>query len=88
LERKRRGDEVPTPSDSMLNEEKKEIVRSALMKLSGDHRNILVLREYQDLSYAEIAETLGLSVEAVKSRIFRARSEMKKTLSLYFKEMK
>ena len=44
------------------------------------------LREYQDLSYNEIAETLDLRLEAVKSRIFRARLELKNLLSDYFEE--
>jgi RNA polymerase sigma-70 factor (ECF subfamily) len=80
------SDEVPTPSDSVLLNEKKDIVRRAMQHLSKEHREILTLREYQDLSYDEIAETLGLTVQAVKSRIFRARSEIRNLLGGYFKE--
>jgi RNA polymerase sigma-70 factor (ECF subfamily) len=86
IEKNRKSQDIPTPSDSVLSEEKKEMVRSAIRRLSPEHREVLTLREYQDLSYDEIAEILGLTLEAVKSRIFRARSEMKNMLSGYFKE--
>jgi len=75
-----------TASDSIFTEEKQRMVQSALQRLTPEHREVLVLREYQDLSYDEIAETLGLRVEAVKSRIFRARKEMRSLLSDYFEE--
>ena len=73
-------------SDSVLADEKRQVIQSALQRLTPEHREVLVLREYQDLSYIEIAETLGLRLEAVKSRIFRARMELKNLLSNYFKE--
>lgn len=86
LEKSRKSFDIPTPSDSILSEEKKEMVRTAMLHLSREHREILTLREYQDLSYDEIAEILDLTLQAVKSRIFRARSEIRKLLSGYFKE--
>ena len=73
-------------SDSVLIEEKRQVIQSALLRLTPEHREVLVLREYQDLSYDEIAETLGLRLEAVKSRIFRARIELKNLFSDYFEE--
>ena len=75
-----------TPADSLLEGEKKETVLKALQKLSTHHRAVLILREYDDLSYEEIAKTLTISVQAVKSRLFRAREEMRKLLKDYFKE--
>jgi RNA polymerase sigma-70 factor (ECF subfamily) len=74
------------PSDSLLEEEKKKMIQGALQRLKSEHREILVLREYGNLGYNEIAETLGISLEAVKSRIFRARTELKNLLSDYFVE--
>jgi RNA polymerase sigma-70 factor (ECF subfamily) len=68
----------------MLSEEKRQVIQTALHRLKPEHREILILREYKDLGYSEIAETLDISVEAVKSRIFRARSELKILLSDYF----
>ncbi len=70
----------------MLIEEKQQVIQSALHRLTPEHREVLVLREYQDFSYNEIAETLGLSIEAVKSRIFRARMELRNLLGDYFTE--
>lgn len=73
-------------SDRALAGEKREMVVAALQRLSPSHRAALVLREYEDLSYREIAETLGISEQAVKSRIFRAREELQKLLRQYFRE--
>ncbi|MBN1397315.1 MAG: sigma-70 family RNA polymerase sigma factor [Bacteroidetes bacterium] len=86
LEKNRKDKEHSTAFDDLMKEEKQKVVQSALQQLKPEHREILVLREYQDLSYDEIAETLGLRLEAVKSRIFRARKEMKNLLNEYFKE--
>ena len=57
-----------------------------LQRISEEHRQILILREYENYGYNEIAETLDISLEVVKSRLFRARSEMRKLLQGYFKE--
>ena len=75
-----------TPSDLLLEGEKKETVLKALQKLNVHHRAVMILREYDGLSYEEIAKTLTISIQAVKSRIFRAREEMRKLLKEYFKE--
>jgi RNA polymerase sigma-70 factor (ECF subfamily) len=86
LEKNRKSKEHELPTDAMLTDEKHRIIQAALKRLKPEHREILVLREYEDLGYSEIAETLGISPEAVKSRIFRARMELKILLSHYFKE--
>ena len=86
LEKSRKNKDHSMPSDSILADERREIVQSALQSLKPEHRDILVLREYNDIGYNEIAEALDISVEAVKSRIFRARSELKILLSKYFEE--
>jgi RNA polymerase sigma-70 factor (ECF subfamily) len=56
------------------------IVQAELAHLTEDHRIILVLRDIQGLSYEEIAETLGLELGTVRSRLHRARLEMKARL--------
>jgi RNA polymerase sigma-70 factor, ECF subfamily len=86
LEKSRKQKDHMLPSDMVLSEEKSQMIQSALQRLKPEHREILLLREYQDLGYCEIAETLDISLEAVKSRIFRARSELKTLLKDYFKE--
>ena len=86
LEKSRKNKDHIMPSDSIMTEERGRIVQSALQRLKPEHREILILREYKDLGYSEIAEVLDISLEAVKSRIFRARSELKILLSNYFEE--
>jgi RNA polymerase sigma-70 factor (ECF subfamily) len=53
-------------------------VQAALARLTPDHRAILVLRLWEDLSYLEIAAVLGISLPAVKMRLSRARDEFRK----------
>src|SRR5262245_14363042 len=52
-------------------------IRDALSKLDADHREVLMLREYEQLSYDEIAALLDIPVNTVRSRLFRARTELK-----------
>jgi RNA polymerase sigma-70 factor, ECF subfamily len=52
-------------------------IRQALEKLDDSEREILMLREYEQLSYAEIAELLKLPVNTVRSRLFRSRIALK-----------
>lgn len=55
-------------------------VREALAKLDADEREVLMLREYEQLSYAEMAELLRVPVNTVRSRLFRARMAMRQHL--------
>lgn len=55
-------------------------VRQALEALDADDREILMLREYDDLSYDDIARVLGVAVGTVRSRLFRARLALKERL--------
>jgi RNA polymerase sigma-70 factor, ECF subfamily len=55
-------------------------VRQALQKLDASEREILMLREYEQLSYSEIAELLRVPVNTVRSRLFRARLALKNQL--------
>ena len=56
-------------------------VRQALDRLDANNREILMLREYEQLSYGEIAELLHLPLNTVRSRLFRARMELKGILA-------
>jgi RNA polymerase sigma-70 factor, ECF subfamily len=55
-------------------------VRSALGHLEQSEREILMLREYEQLSYGEIAAVLRIPVNTVRSRLFRARAALKNQL--------
>ena len=50
-------------------------------RLDPEHREVVVLREFQDLSYEEIADIVGVPVGTVRSRLFRARAELRERLS-------
>ena len=69
-------DESMSPEAQLERKLTRESVREGLKQLPDDYRQILLLRELQGLSYDEIAETLGIGVGTVKSRIFRAREKL------------
>ena len=56
------------------------VVRQAIGRLDPSEREILMLREYEELSYSEIAELLRLPVNTVRSRLFRSRMALKSSL--------
>lgn len=58
-------------------------IAAELQMLSDEHREILVLREMQGLSYSEMAQTLGIPQGTVESRLHRARAEMRRRLQGY-----
>jgi RNA polymerase sigma-70 factor, ECF subfamily len=58
-------------------------VQAAIGKLSPEHREILVLREFEQMSYEEIAQVLGVPRGTVESRLHRARGEMREKLKDY-----
>src|SRR5579872_3054360 len=55
-------------------------VREALAQLDADDREVLMLREYEELSYAEIAALQRVPINTVRSRLFRARQALKEVL--------
>ncbi len=69
-----------TPQGEAERKELQELVRQGLRQLSDDHRQVLVLRELNGLSYSEIAQILQVEEGTVKSRIARARMALKKVL--------
>lgn len=73
----------PAPDASLLDDELQRAIEEAIMQLPESQRMALVLRRYEQLSYEQIAEVLDLSVPAVKSVLFRARTELRTRLSKY-----
>ena len=77
-------DEVnPAPDASLLESELQRMIEEAITELPESQRMALILRRYEQLSYEEIADILDLSVPAVKSVLFRARTELRARLSKY-----
>ena len=77
-------DEALSPPDaSLLEVELQRKIEEAILQLPEAQRMALVLRRYEELSYDQIAEVLDLSVPAVKSVLFRARTELRSRLSKY-----
>lgn len=76
------------PEQVMLRNEKVSMVRAAIQNLPEKQRTALVLREYDQLGYQEIADILGHTVSSVKSLLFRARENVKLQLEAYISESK
>jgi RNA polymerase sigma-70 factor, ECF subfamily len=66
----------PTPDRGVDVRQARHLVGEALEALDDDHRQILILRDVEDLSYDEIADILELPRGTVKSRLHRARAEL------------
>ncbi len=79
-------DPSPGPRDRAYQSELKDRLEKALEELSPDHRAVLFLREWQELSYDEIAESLGIQIGTVMSRLFYARKKMAEILETKGKE--
>ena len=75
------ADRARSPYQELEAKERARAVRNALDRLSPDRRCILVLRDVEGLGYDEIAASLGIATGTVKSRLARARAEMKRMLS-------
>jgi RNA polymerase sigma-70 factor, ECF subfamily len=78
-----KDDMNPAPDTSLLELELQRKIEEAIMQLPETQRMALVLRRYEQLSYEQIGEVLDLSVPAVKSVLFRARTELRSRLSKY-----
>ncbi len=77
--------EGKSPHDEVVSRETSEIVQLKIECLRDEYREVLILREYEQMSYAEIASVTGDTISSVKSRIFKARKALVKALKPYFK---
>ena len=92
--RRRRGSDVlvenlvdssATPEQAFEAFEAAEAIQAALRSIPSEKRQIVVLRDYLDLSYAEIADVLDIAPGTVMSRLHRARMALKEALQDYGK---
>ena len=79
------GESLPAPGDSPSDNAEREdlasAVREAIQELPHDLRSTVLLFEYQELGYEEIAGTLGCSPKAVETRLYRARKILREALA-------
>jgi RNA polymerase sigma-70 factor, ECF subfamily len=73
------------PEQRFSRDELGDILDKAVEGLDPPYRSVFVLRDMDELSTEETAEALGLSVPAVKSRLLRARLQLREKLTRYFK---
>lgn len=73
------------PSDDALRKELGQAIDAAIAKLTPEHREVVVLREFEGLDYKEIAQAVGCSIGTVMSRLHYARANLQKSLKQYLK---
>ncbi len=74
------GDKKLSPDIQADRNEKNELIQKAIGSLPADQRAVVVLRDVEGLSYEEVAETTGLNIGTVKSKLSRARQELREKL--------
>ncbi|MEM8734455.1 MAG: sigma-70 family RNA polymerase sigma factor, partial [Planctomycetota bacterium] len=79
-------DRSESPDEPLMREERVSLVHVALQRLTDEHRTILVLREMDELPYEEIASLLSINIGTVRSRLSRARNQLKLQLEDLQKE--
>ena len=82
-ERPLKDEQAVAPDASLLEHELQEAIDAAIAQLPETQRMAVILRRYEELSYEEIADALDQSVSAVKSLLFRARTELRESLKRY-----
>jgi RNA polymerase sigma-70 factor (ECF subfamily) len=71
------------PDSRLSRDELRRAVKAAIDGLPENQRMAVILARYEDMSYDEIAQTMGMSLEAVKSVLFRAKENLKQALAKY-----
>ncbi len=79
------ADWAPNPEQLYKQAELSDILKKTIQGLAPGFRTVFVLRDVEGMSTEETAEMLGLSVPAVKSRLLRARLQLRERLARYFK---
>ena len=74
-------DHQQTPQEQMVTQEQIDSVQSAIASLASEHREIVVLREIEGFDYEQIASVLDIPIGTVRSRLFRARMQLKSMLA-------
>ncbi|MEO1496326.1 MAG: sigma-70 family RNA polymerase sigma factor [Planctomycetota bacterium] len=70
-----------SPEAPLVEDERSALLHDAIKQLADDHRQVLVLREFEDMDYQQISEVLEVPIGTVRSRLFRARAQLRDLLS-------
>ena len=73
-------DQSASPADSLETRESRHMVRQALLRLTPEHRQVVVLRYFSELTVPEVARSIGLREGTVKSRLHRALAHLRQDL--------
>ncbi len=87
LDAARPADKSAGAMEPLLDEELRRVTREVLETLPEKYRTILILREYEDLSYTDMAAVLQCSLGTVESRLFRARQRFKEAIERVHPEL-
>ncbi len=79
------ADWTQSPQNVLEDQELRQRIFDAINSLPPDYKEVVVLREFQNLSYNEIVEATGLSLENVKTRLSRARGMLRRKLEPYYR---
>jgi RNA polymerase sigma-70 factor (ECF subfamily) len=69
------------PNDELSDRQQSQLLRRALLQLSEEKREVLLLSRFHEMKYSEIAELLGCEVGTVKTRVFRALQELRRIIT-------
>ena len=75
-----------SPSNRLEQNEQALLVRTALDQLSEEHRTILILREMEEMDYEALSEVLDLPIGTVRSRLHRAREQLREKMMILIDE--
>lgn len=70
----------PNPEESLIRQEEAEEMAQILLRIPEEQRVVLIMKEYEDLKFREIAEALGISENTAKSRLYYAFKQLRKIL--------
>ena len=74
------AEDAPGPAENVLREERNRLVQAAILSLDEDFKSVVVLRDIEGFSYEDMAEILEVPVGTIRSRLHRAREELKEKL--------
>ena len=74
------------PESALAKDELEELIKQAILSLPPASRAVVILREYENLSYREIAETLEIPLGTVMSRLNFARTKLRQVLAPHMEE--